>query len=232
VNEARLGRRREFLAAADSMVRTKRADDPVGGVDRFYGRAYELVTSPDVRKAFDLKQEPDPLRSRYGRNGLGQGLLLARRLIESGVRFVTVSRGGWDLHGGIFQAMRNQRLPELDMGLSALLSDMGERGLLDQVMVVVMGEFGRTPTVNATGGRDHWPKVMSVLMAGGGVKGGAAVGKSNAKAEEPTERPLRPEDIAFTLFEGLGIDPGKIYHTPQGRPIRIAQDGQTIRELV
>ncbi len=232
VSEPRLNRRREFLAAADQMVRTGRADDPVTGVDKFYSRAYELMTSSHVRKAFDINQEPDAVRARYGRNGLGQGLLLARRLIESGVRFLTVSRGGWDMHGGIFNALRNQRLPELDMGFSALLGDLSDRGMLDDVMIVWMGEFGRTPKVNMTGGRDHWPKVMSVVMAGGGLKGGIAVGESNAKGEEPADRPLRPEDIAFTIFEGLGIDPGKIYHTPTGRPIRIAQEGQAIRELI
>jgi hypothetical protein len=232
VSAERLGRRREFLAAADSLVRTGKANDPVTGVDRFYQRAYEMVTSPHVRKAFDLSQEPDALRDRYGRNSLGQGLLLARRLIESGVRFVTVSRGGWDNHGGIFNALRRQRLPELDQGFSALLGDLSERGMLDETTVIWMGEFGRTPKINMTGGRDHWPKVNSVVMAGGGIKGGAAVGKSDAKGEEPASRPIKPEDIAFTLFESLSIDPARIYHTPTGRPIRVAQDGHTIRELL
>ncbi|MGV3722427.1 MAG: DUF1501 domain-containing protein [Actinomycetota bacterium] len=228
----RLSRRREFLAAADTLVRTGKADDPVTGVDNFYNKAYDLITSPTTRKAFDLKQEPEALRNRYGRNSLGQGLLLGRRLIESGVRFVSVSRGGWDNHGGIFNALRRQRLPELDAGFSTLLADLSDRGMLESTMVIWMGEFGRTPRVNMTGGRDHWPKVMSVAMAGGGLKGGVAVGKSNAKGEEPADRPLRPEDIAFTMFEGLGIDPAKIYHTPTGRPIRIAQNGQAIKELI
>src|SRR3569833_1665883 len=185
VNSDRLARRREFLAAADSMVRTGKADDPVTGADNFYNKAYDLITSPDTKKAFDLKQEPDALRQRYGRNSLGQGLLLARRLIESGVRFVQVTRGGWDNHGGIFNALRSQRLPELDSGFSTLLTDLKDRGMHDEVMVIWMGEFGRTPKVNMTGGRDHWPKVMSVVMAGGGLKGGQAVGSSNARGEEP-----------------------------------------------
>lgn len=232
VDGGRMDRRREFLTAADSMVRTGRADDPVTGLDNFYNKAYDLITSPTTRKAFDIKQEPDALRARYGRNSLGQGLLLARRLIESGVRFVTVSRGGWDNHGGIFGALRNQRLPELDMGFSALIEDLEQRGMLDSTMIVWMGEFGRTPKINMTGGRDHWPKVMSVVMAGGGLKGGLGIGTSNAKGEEPAERPIKPEDVAFTMFESLGIDPGKIYHTPTGRPIRVAQDGMAIRELV
>lgn len=232
VSGDRLARRREFLASADNMVRTGRADDPVSGLDKFYGRAYELITAPHVRKAFDLKQEDDKLRDAYGRNGLGQGLLLARRLIEGGVRFVTVSRGGWDNHGGIFNALSRQRLPELDGAFATLLKDLSDRGMLETTQIVWMGEFGRTPKVNMTGGRDHWPKNMSVVMAGGGLTGGVAVGKSNAKGEEPAERPIRPEDIAFTMFESLGIDPGKIYHTPTGRPIRIAQDGQAIKELI
>src|SRR5262249_55576770 len=130
VSGDRLARRREFLSAADSMVRTGRADDPVTGLDRFYSRAYDLVTSAHVRQAFDLKQEAPALRDRYGRNGLGQGFLLARRLIEAGVRFVTVNRGGWDNHGGIFGALRGQRLPELDAGLSSLLADLSDRGML------------------------------------------------------------------------------------------------------
>ncbi len=232
VGEDRLSRRREFLAAADSMVRTGKANDPVTGVDKFYDRAYEMVTSAHVRKAFDLNQEPAALRDRYGRNSLGQGLLLARRLIESGVRFVSVSRGGWDNHGGIFNALRRQRLPELDSGFATLLADLSDRGMLDETQIIWMGEFGRTPRINMTGGRDHWPKVMSVVMAGGGLKGGVAVGKSNSKGEEPAERPIKPEDIAFTMFESLGIDPGKIYHTPTGRPIRIAQDGHAVKELL
>jgi uncharacterized protein DUF1501 len=231
VSEQRLSRRREFLAAADSMVRTGRANDPVTGLDNFYTKAYDLVTSPTTRAAFQIDKEAQPLRDRYGRNSMGQGLLLARRLVESGVQFVTVSRGGWDNHGGIFNALRNQRLPELDRALSGLLTDLSDRGMLDSTLVICMGEFGRTPRVNMTGGRDHWSRTMSLVMAGGGLKGGLGVGKSNPKGEEPVERPIRPQDLAFTLFESLGIDPGKIYHTPGGRPIRVAENGQTIKEL-
>jgi hypothetical protein len=227
----RLARRREFLASADNLVRTGKADDPITGADNFYSKAYDLITSPGTKKAFDLKNEPDELRNKYGRNSLGQGLLLARRLIENGVRFVSVSRGGWDMHGGVFNGLR-QNLPQLDTGFSALLTDLSDRGMLEETMVVWMGEFGRTPKVNMTGGRDHWPKVMSVVMAGGGLKGGQVVGASNARAEEPADRPIKPEDIAFTMFESLGIDPAKIYHTPTGRPIRVAQDGAAIKELI
>jgi hypothetical protein len=231
VSGDRLARRREFLASADNLVRTGKADDPITGADNFYSKAYDLITSPGTKQAFDLKNEPDQLRNKYGRNGLGQGLLLARRLIENGVRFVSVSRGGWDMHGGVFNGLR-QNLPQLDTAFSALLTDLSDRGMLEETMVVWMGEFGRTPKVNMTGGRDHWPKVMSVVMAGGGLKGGQAVGASNARAEEPADRPIKPEDIAFTMFESLGIDPAKIYHTPTGRPIRVAQDGATIKELI
>ena len=232
VNAGRLGRRREFLAAADTMVRTKKANDPVTGVDQFYNKAYDLITSPATRKAFDLKQEPDALRDAYGRNTLGQGALLARRLVESGVRFVTVSRGGWDNHGGIFNALRNARLPELDSAFATLLKDLDDRGMLKETLVVWMGEFGRTPMVNMTGGRDHWPKNMSVVMAGGGIKGGIAVGESNDKGEEPKDGAVEPPDIAYTIFNQFGIDPNKIYHTPTGRPIRVAQDGEVIKGLL
>jgi hypothetical protein len=232
VNEGRLARRREFVAAADSMVRTGKANDPITGLDNFYSRAYDLITSPTTRKAFDLNQEPAALRDRYGRNGMGQGCLLARRLIESGVRFVSISRGGWDNHGGIFNALRRQRLPELDSAFSTLISDLGDRGMLEETVIIWMGEFGRTPKVNMTGGRDHWPKVQTVVMAGGGLKGGIGVGESNAKGEEPANRPVKPEDVSYTLFESLGIDPHKVFQTPTGRPIRIANEGQTIRELI
>lgn len=232
VSGDRLARRREFLSAADTMVRTGKSNDPVTGLDNFYNKAFDLVTSADTRKAFDIASEDQKLRESYGRNSLGQGLLLARRLVESGVRFVTVSRGGWDNHGGIFNALRNGLLPQLDRGLSALLTDLSARGLLDDTMVLCMGDFGRTPKVNMTGGRDHWSRVFSVVMAGGGVQGGRAIGTSNPKGEEPADRPIRPQDLSFTLFESLGIDPGKIYHTPTGRPIRIAENGQTIKELL
>ena len=231
ISASRFDRRRAFLKTADQIVRTGRADDPVSGMDEFYQKAYDLVTSPTTRQSFDLSKESDKLRDAYGRNTLGQGLMLARRLVENGVRFVSISRGGWDNHGGIFNALRRTRLPELDGALSTLLADLSDRGMLDSTQVIWMGEFGRTPRVNATGGRDHWSRLVSVGMAGGGIQGGRTVGKSNKKGEEPTERPLRPEDVSFTLFSSLGIDPGKVYQTSTGRPIRIANGGSVINEL-
>lgn len=232
VTEARLDRRRAFLKEADLLPKTERADDPVAGMHRFYEKAYDVIASPQAKKAFDLAKEDPKLRDGYGRHSLGQGLLLARRLIESGVRFVTVSRGGWDNHGQIFNNLKGGNLPQLDQGLSALLRDLDSRGMLADTLVLCMGEFGRTPRLNMTGGRDHWPKVQTVLLAGGGVKGGMVVGKSDAKAEEPSERPVTPEDVAFTLFHSLGIPPETHFTTPTGRPMKVAANGSVVKELL
>ncbi len=231
VNEDRLNRRRAFLQEADRLPATQRADDPVAGMQRFYQKAYDMITSPETRKAFDLGQEAPKLRDEYGRSGFGQGCLLARRLIESGVRFATVQRGGWDHHGGIFPSLRNGMLPEIDRGFAALLRDLQARGMLADTLVVWMGEFGRTPKLNATAGRDHWPNVQTVVLAGGGVQGGRVIGKSNPKAEEPEERPVTPEDLAFSIFHCLGIKPETLFHTPGGRPMKVAENGSVVREL-
>jgi hypothetical protein len=232
VNEARLSRRRAFLRDADTLHREDRADDPVAGMQRFYEKAYDLITSAETKKAFDIHKEVPKLRDEYGRHGVGQGCLLARRLVESGVRFVTVQRGGWDNHGSIFPVLRGGNLPQLDQALAALLRDLQSRGMLQDTLVLCMGEFGRTPKLNATAGRDHWPKVQTVIVAGGGLKGGMVVGKSDAKAEEPVERPITPEDLAFTLFHCLGIKPETTFTTATGRPMKVAQNGSVIQELL
>jgi hypothetical protein len=230
---ARIDRRRAMLAALDSFQREVETEPKViQAMDRFYERAYNLITSPIAKKAFDLGQEPDKLRDEYGRHRFGQSCLLARRLVEAGVQFVTINMTGWDTHENNFQSLKKSRLPELDQGYAALLKDLHDRGMLDHTLVVWMGEFGRTPKVNASAGRDHWPQAMSVCMGGGGVKTGIVVGESNERAEVPKERPIRVEDVAATIYQALGVDFRKEYESPQNRPLKINYDGEPIRELL
>jgi hypothetical protein len=197
-----------------------------------------LLTSPEAKGAFDLSQELQKVRERYGGRRVGTGCLLARRLVEAGARFVTVVDNGWDLHQQIFKAMPDAffpgsgKLPALDMAFSSLITDLRERGLLETTLVVMMGEFGRTPKINAAAGRDHWPRAGSVLFSGAGVRGGQLIGATDAYGETPAERPVRPEDVAFTILKLLGVDPNKEYTAPSGRPLKILSEGSFIRELV
>lgn len=231
VGDARMKSRASLLRQQDSRFRENDPDGSLGALDEFYQRAYDLVTSPAAHEAFDLSREPDALKDRYGRNSTGMGCLLARRLVEAGTRFVTLSQPGWDTHGNNFKTLRERLLPPLDGAFSTLLSDLKDRGLLESTLVVWMGEFGRTPKVNKNGGRDHWPKSQCVVMAGGGLRGGVVVGKSDATASLPAERPVTPEDVATTIYYSLGIDGNRLYQTATGRPIRVAEGGQVIREL-
>ncbi|MCS6776504.1 MAG: DUF1501 domain-containing protein [Chloroherpetonaceae bacterium] len=229
----RLERRRLLRDALDEWQRDReRAHGAARTVDEFYERAFGLMTSPAAKKAFSLKDEPDRVREAYGRTVFGQSCLLARRLVEAGVRCVTINMGGWDTHENNFNALKGHLLPMLDTGYAALLQDLHDRGLLESTMVVCMGEFGRTPIVNAAAGRDHWPGAISVCMGGGGVKTGIVVGSTNDRAEYPKERPLRVEDVAATIYRALGIDYEKEYISPEDRPIKINYDGSPIKELV
>ena len=171
------------------------------------------------------------IRDTYGMSTYGQGCLLARRLVEAGARFVTVSKGGWDTHANNFKVLGGRMLPELDQAYAALLSDLSQRGMLDKTLVLLMGEFGRTPKVNPRGGRDHWSRCRFVAFAGGGMKGGQVIGRSDEQGAMPVERPVSVEDVATTIYTALGIDTNKQYITPTGRPIHIASGGQPIREL-
>jgi uncharacterized protein (DUF1501 family) len=201
-------------------------------MSEFYQRAYSMVTSPAAKEAFALDQEPERVRRAYGRTTFGQSALLARRLVERGVRFVTVTKGGWDHHANIFTQLDEGMLADLDQTLSALLIDLKERGMLQKTLVLCMGEFGRTPTVNYAVGRDHWPDVASVVVAGGGVRGGQILGASDAKSAYPVDRPVTPGDLAATIYHCLGIDWNKEYHTRDGRPIKILSQGEVIQELL
>ncbi len=231
VDATRLDDRRTLLAAFDGARREADASGLMDGLDKFGRQAYDLVTSPAARDAFDLRTEDPRLRDRYGRNTWGQSALLARRLVEAGVRFVTLTYGGWDHHANIEAAMKRQ-LPQLDAAVGGLIDDLDQRGRLDSTIVLVMGEFGRTPRVNGQAGRDHWGEVMSVLVAGGGLAAGRAIGASNARGEFPKDRPIAPADLLVTLYDRLGIDPETSFTNRAGRPIPIAGNGKAIAELL
>jgi hypothetical protein len=200
----------------------------VAAMDSFYERAYALVSSAEARGAFDMKAEPDAIKDEYGRNQAGQRMLLARRLVEAGVRFVTLSYGGWDMHNQIRDGITNT-LPPFDQAYAALITDLDRRRLLDSTLVMVSSEFGRTPRINANAGRDHWPKVFSVVLAGGGIKRGQVYGASDAIAAEPQDNPLSVEDLATTVYHCLGIVADKELMAPGNRPVEIV-DGGTVRK--
>jgi uncharacterized protein (DUF1501 family) len=234
VDSTRLAKRRAFVERANRRFEQELPDDSVRAVDSFYERAYDLVSSTDAKKAFDVNAEDSKTRDLYGMTSMGQGCLLSRRLVEAGARFITISKGGWDTHQQNFQRLatgRNALLPELDQAYAGLLTDLAQRGMLQKTLVLMMGEFGRTPRVNARGGRDHWPRARFICMAGGGIRGGQVVGKTDPTGSQPAERPVSVEDVAATLYTCLGIDVQKVYRTPTGRPIHIAQEGQVIKEL-
>jgi uncharacterized protein (DUF1501 family) len=206
--------------------------------DAFYEQAHRLMTSPSAKGAFDLAGEKDEVRNRYGRGRLGTGCLLARRLVEAGSRFVTVVDSGWDTHQQIFKALPDAlfpgsgKLPALDRAYSSLITDLRERGLLESTLVVLMGEFGRTPKINSLGGRDHWPRAGFACLAGGGVKAGQVIGATDGHGEVPADQPVRPEDLAFSILSLLGVDPSKQYMTAGGRPLKILDNGEFIAGLV
>ena len=224
----RLDRRRQFVNALDDFSRAKDAA-ATSVSDPDLEQAYNLIASPEAKGAFNLSEEPQKVRERYGHgNTIGQSCLLARRLVERGVPFVTVNNSGWDTHQDVIKLKeryptdKNAHLPSLDRALSALIQDLVDRRMLDETLVVVMGEFGRTPKINSNAGRDHWPNVFSVVLAGGGVPGGQIIGSSDALGEYPKERPVTPSDLAATIYTLLGIDPKLELHTSDGRPVRVA----------
>jgi hypothetical protein len=199
-------------------------------LDSAYERAATLMTSEKARKAFDVLEEPGKVREMYGRTPTGQGCLLARRLVEAGARFVQIHNGMnvWDTHNNNFNMLKNDLLPQLDQGFSALVTDLEQRGMLESTLVVVTGEFGRTPKINANAGRDHWPKVWSTVMAGAGIHGGAVYGSSDANAAEVKDNPVTVEDYTATIYDCLGVDYNKEYQSPIGRPVRLSS-GKPVR---
>jgi hypothetical protein len=236
MNVDRLGDRRALRKSFDTLRSDVDAQGRFDAMDQFDRQAYELVTSETVRKAFDLSSEDEKLRDRYGRNGWGQSALLARRLAEAGVTFTTVHLGGWDHHWDLQKGYENY-LPKVDAMLATLWEDLAARGLWEKTLVVVCGEFSRTPRMNdgsgrGTPGRDHWGNSMFCVMGGGGVKGGVVVGSTDAKGEAPVERPCTPEDIHATIYHCLGIDPGTSFLNHQGRPTPALDGGAPLKELL
>ncbi len=233
VDHARFQRRMKVLDTVDTwQSKFEAGSSPLEATESFYQKAYSLITAPQAKKAFDIGAEDPRVRDRYGRHSLGQGCLLARRLIEAGVRFVTVTDGGWDTHQNNFQSLKSRLLPRLDSALSSLIQDLSDRGQLDSTLVVTLSDFGRTPKVNPSAGRDHWSTAGIALLAGGGIRAGSAVGQTNALAEQPTEAPYYTEDLAATIYQSLGIPLDTTHHTPDGRPIQVNYDGRVIRELL
>jgi hypothetical protein len=232
-DRTRLERRYAMLGELDRYQKAvEETAQPVQARDVFYEKAHSLITSPAAKRAFDLAQEPDKVREAYGKSAFGQSCLLARRLIEAGVHFVTVTDGGWDTHQNNFKSLKERLLPRLDRGYSALLQDLHGRGLLDSTLVVWFGDFGRTPKVNPSAGRDHWATAGVACLGGGGVKMGEVVGATNALGEVVVDSPVSPQDLAATIYHALGIPLHTWYRTQDGRPVELVPEGKPVRQLV
>jgi hypothetical protein len=230
ITEADVGRRQDLLNDLDTTFKGYEEEiDLIGGLDRFSEQAYNIISSKTSRKAFDVGQESKAVQEAFGADPFGQSCLLAVRLVQSGVRFVTVNLGGWDTHQDNFTRLKDGLLPKLDIGVAALLTQLAERGLLESTSVMVTGEFGRTPKINPRVGRDHWPRAMFVLMAGGGMRGGQVIGASDEKGQGPAADAITPDHVAASFYHSLGIDFTKEYDTASGRPIMIVRDGNLIR---
>lgn len=243
IGEARLERRRKLRSIVDETVANFEASDNAKLLDSNFEAAFRMMTSPQARAAFDLSQEPEKVRERYGKNRFGQCCLLSRRLIEGGVRFVTVNTFltvfneiTWDIHGSSpftsIEGMKNIVAPMYDQAYSALLEDLSERGMLENTLVCNLAEFGRTPRVNPAGGRDHWPQCWTSYFAGGGVQGGRVVGRSDAIGGVPAERPVDPGEVVATIYHSLGLELETQLPGPQGRPFTLVDSGKhEIHEL-
>jgi hypothetical protein len=229
-------RRNSLLADLDKTFAAVESNSQLlTGLDKFTEQAHDIITSKRAREAFDVSKESPAFAKPFGEDAFGMSCLLATRLVESGVRFVTLTLGGWDTHQSNWTKLKTNLLPKLDVGLAALLGGLSEKGLLDTTTVFVTGEFGRTPKINtrdAEGGRDHYPRCMFMLMGGGGVRGGQVLGESDTKAEAPKHEGFKPDDVAATFYHTLGIDHTKEYHTNTGRPITIVRDGHVIEKLL
>ena len=231
VDESRFATRRSALEAVNAHFHAREASDQINAMNSFYESAYSLISSPQAREAFNLEKEEGKLRDEYGRNQAGSRMILARRLVEAGVRLVNLTYGGWDMHDNIVNGFRNT-MPAFDQAFARLIQDLDERGMLDSTLVMVSSEFGRTPKINNTAGRDHWPKVFSVCLAGGGLKRGFVYGTSDATASEPDENPVGVEDLFTTVYHTLGIVADKELMAPGDRPIEICDGGKVIKDLL
>jgi hypothetical protein len=234
VDVGRIGDRKAIQAGLAGLSDLAERSEEIKGMRDYQARALDLLTSTRTQKAFAIHEESAKVRERYGRYTYGQSVLLARRLVEAGVRFVTVyysaGIGGWDTHKEHFSTLKDSRLPHTDRTLSALLEDLKDRGLLDETLVYWTGDFGRTPRINRDAGRDHWPKCQSVVMAGGGIRGGRTFGASDPTGAFPKDDPVRPDDITATVFHALGFDPRTEIRDQLGRPMPISA-GEPITPL-
>lgn len=233
IAEGRARSRSDLRRSLDRLKRItdEQAEDPAVSFDEYYARGFDIITSQEAQNAFDIEKEEEKIRDKYGRNDFGQRLLMARRLTEVGVPFVTVYYGGWDDHRDLFKGYQKGKAERVDTGVSALISDLAERGSLDNTMVILLGEFGRTPKINKDAGRDHWSFAMSVLMAGAGIPGGQIVGATDVKGYYANENVYSPEDFAVSLYTKMGVNPQKVLHDNAGRPVQLVDKGQVIREL-
>lgn len=230
----RVEARRELLQQVDELQRAGVAEANRAANTRsvFRDKAFDLMTSAQAKQAFNIHAEPEKLRDAYGRNTLGQSCLMARRLVEAGVRCVTVEHSNWDTHDGNFSILRKSLLPQLDPAMATLFRDLKERGMWEKTIVLITGEFGRTPRINKNAGRDHWGPSFTVAIGGGGIQGGRVVGSSDELAEKPADKPMGPEDLAATIFHQMGINPQEEFLTPEGRPVKVVNGGKIIRELL
>ncbi|MCX7393424.1 MAG: DUF1501 domain-containing protein [Planctomycetales bacterium] len=232
ITDERFVRRENIRSRVDRLQRINAAAaaDPVRVLDEYHEQSKHLMQSQQAQAAFALNKEPDTVRDRYGRNTFGQRALLARRLVEAGVPFITLNEGGWDHHRQIFKAL-NERLPQIDNTVATLIEDLNERGLLDSTLVLLLGEFGRTPKVNVDAGRDHWSQSMSVMLAGAQIPGGQIIGATDRAGYNAVDRVLSPENFVSSVYKKLGILPDKVLYTPQGRPTHLVSDPTPISEL-
>ena len=230
---ARLENRRSLLSQVDTIRRDVDTAGDLGQLDRFYQDGLNMVVNEQALQAFDISKEDPELRDRYGRNDLGQSCLLARRLVESGVSYVTIQAGGgWDTHGDNFNQLKTQLLPKYDGAVASLVQDLFDRGLANDVLVMAFGEFGRTPRINGGAGRDHWPGAMSVLFAGGGLKMGQTIGETDSKAEYPISKPYTPGCVLSTMYHAIGVDYQHEFYDQARRPLAVLPEGKPIAELV
>ncbi len=232
VNGDRFTRRRQLLGDLEGLGNSRDATGKADTLASYYEKAIDLTTSPAARQAFDIRAESPEMRERYGYSSIGQSALLARRLVEAGCRFIGIDHGSWDTHFDNFTSHKKTLVPPTDQALSALLTDLDERGILDETLVVMMGEMGRTPRINKDAGRDHWSQCQTVILAGGGIKRGAVIGASDASASYPTTQPYGVQDLLRTIFHLMGVDSDKVYTTPLGRPVPIVSGGQRIEEVL
>jgi len=231
IDEKRFDRRKDMLATVDDHFKSLEKSDDLDAMDSFYQKAYAMISSKDAREAFNMSAESEATKEMYGQNTAGGRMLMARRLVESGVRFVSLTYGGWDHHAQINRAMTSQ-MPAFDQAFAALIKDLEQRKLLDTTMVMVSSEFGRTPKINKDAGRDHWPRVFSVVLAGGGIKKGLIHGTSDSTGGEPNSDPVSVEDMSATVYHQLGIDPDKRLIAPGNRPIDIVRGGKVLHEIL